>query len=256
MQRRTHLPHLGQNRAGDKQAQAQEPARQTLGARGRQAPKVQMTSRSFRRRRSTVLPAVILGAFVVSTAWASGLMRFAAAIPSAVADPGTRTDAIVVLTGGSERLATGVSLLSRGLAQRVFVSGVHPDVDARAMLNAAGGAGPELIDRIEAGHGARDTAGNASETAAWIRGHGYRSLRLVTASYHMPRSLLEFRHVLPDAVVIPHPVFPENVKQRSWWFQPGTAALIISEYNKYLLTSLLYWMSPRLSAHAEPREPE
>lgn len=161
-------------------------------------------------------------------------MRFAAAIPTAVGDIETPTDAIVVLTGGSERLATGVSLLDRGLAQRVFVSGVHPGVDTRAMLDAVGEPRPDLLGWIETGHGARDTAGNARETAAWIRGHGYRSLRLVTASYHMPRSMLEFGRTLPEATILAHPVFPSHVMQARWWLWPGTAGLIIGEYHKFL----------------------
>ena len=181
-----------------------------------------------------MLPAAAVAALVVTVAWAVGLVRFAAAIPSALVDARTPTDAIVVLTGGSERLATGVSLLERGLAQRVFVSGVHPDVDTRVMLSAVGEARAELIARIETGHGARDTAGNARETAAWLRSHGYRSLRLVTASYHMPRSLLEFAWALPKATIVPHPVFPSHVMQARWWLWPGTAGLIIGEYHKFL----------------------
>ncbi len=225
---------MGRERASEKQAAVQERLRADAGRGGQRVPNGPMSSTAFRRRWRAALPAAVLAALVVSIAWAGGLMRFAAAIPTAVGDAESRTDAIVVLTGGSERLATGVSLLSRGLAQRVFVSGVHPDVDARAMLNAAGGARPELMDRIEAGHGARDTAGNASETAAWIRGHGYRSLRLVTASYHMPRSLLEFGQALPEATIVPHPVFPSHVMQARWWLWPGTAGLIIGEYHKFL----------------------
>lgn len=193
-------------------------------------------ARAVRRGRSRyrrLLPAIGFAALVVAFAWASGLIRFAGAIPSTVVDTETRTDAIVVLTGGSERLATGVSLLARGLAQRVFVSGVHPDVDAGEMLKAVGEGRAELIGRIDAGHGARDTAGNASETAAWLQDHGYRSLRLVTASYHMPRSLLEFSRALPDATIVPHPVFPGHVMRR-WWLWPGSAALIIGEYHKFL----------------------
>lgn len=186
-----------------------------------------------RSRYRRLLPAASFAALVVALAWASGLMRFAAAIPSAVVDTQTPTDAIVVLTGGSERLATGVSLLARGLAQRLFVSGVHPDVDATEMLTAVGEGRAELVARIDAGHGARDTAGNASETALWLQDHGYRSLRLVTASYHMPRSLLEFGRALPDATIVPHPVFPGHVMRR-WWVWPGSAALIIGEYHKFL----------------------
>ena len=51
----------------------------------------------------------------------------------------------------------------------------------------------------------------------------------------MRRSLLEFRSAMPAARIVPHPVFPLAVKQAQWWRWPGTAELIASEYNKYLL---------------------
>lgn len=175
--------------------------------------------------------------------WAAGLCRFAHSIPRVVADPMTRTDAIVVLTGGSERLATGVRLLAENKADRVFVSGVHPSVDVDRLTRLAGRAHDGLESRIDAGHGALDTTGNAQETAAWMRTHGYRSLRLVTGSYHMPRSLLEFHEALPDVQVVPHPVFPDRVVQSEWWLRPGTAELIIGEYNKFLLANVEHWVT-------------
>ena len=50
--------------------------------------------------------------------WGIGLFRFADEIPDRVVDSETGTDAIVVLTGGSQRLNTGLDLLSRDLAER------------------------------------------------------------------------------------------------------------------------------------------
>lgn len=193
------------------------------------------------------MPWKALGLAVVTSAvvlaWGAGLLEFAASIPRRVADANRQTDAIVVLTGGSERLATGLQLLSEDKAKRVFVSGVHPGVEADKLLRLAGRMDRQLEERIEVGHGAQDTRGNASETAAWMRNRGYHSLRLVTGGYHMPRSLLEFSEALPEAEVIPHPVFPDRVKQASWWLRPGTAALIIGEYNKYLLARLRHeWL--------------
>lgn len=231
MQRRIDLPHLGKERPAGREPGTGSPRPRSRGKRRAIASARRPASR---RRLRVVLPVAILAALLLVLAWASGLVRFAAAIPAVADDVGTRTDAIVVLTGGSERLATGVALLDHGLAKRVFVSGVHPGVDARAMLDAAGEARAELIDRIDTGHGARNTAGNARETAAWIRRHGYRSLRLVTASYHMPRSLFEFAQALPEVAIVPHPVFPGHVMQARWWVWPGTAALIIGEYHKFL----------------------
>ena len=85
-----------------------------------------------------------------------------------------------------------------------------------------------------------------------MRDNGFRSLRLVTANYHMPRSLLQFRHALPDATIIAHPVFPDHVKQDSWWQWPGTARLIIGEYNKFLVAWTLRQATTLLSGCVWP----
>jgi uncharacterized SAM-binding protein YcdF (DUF218 family) len=180
--------------------------------------------------------------FVLSAglaAWTIGLLRFAATIPHVVEDAETPTEAIVVLTGGSERFTTGLRLLAQDKAGRMFVSGVHPDVDVGQLLVVAGEPSPDLAERIETGHAALDTAGNAAETAGWMQRRGYHSLRLVTSHYHMPRSLAEFRRALPEVRVIPHPVFSSSAAKTAWWQRPATIALVISEYNKYLLSWLV-----------------
>ena len=91
---------------------------------------------------------------------------------------------------------------------------------------------------IVLGYAADDTRGNAAETAAWLRQESYSSFRLVTANYHMPRSLLEFRRALPNADIVPHPVAPTNVHVEEWWRWPGTTILLVTEYNKYLVALL------------------
>jgi uncharacterized SAM-binding protein YcdF (DUF218 family) len=97
---------------------------------------------------------------------------------------------------------------------------------------------PEDIEnRISIGN-AVDTIENALETKNWMRMREYTSLRLVTAAYHMPRSLLEFQDAMPDIEIEPHPVFPMHVKQDKWWAWPGTMALTVTEYNKYIVASL------------------
>ena len=168
-------------------------------------------------------------------AWGAGLFAFAAAIPSVVADTTTRTEAIVVLTGGSGRLAEGLELLAGGKAGKLFVSGVYRGLDVAKLLELSKATPDEFECCVSIGHSADNTAGNAIETAAWLKGLGLRSLRLVTSGYHMPRALLEFHHVLGEAQLIPHAVFSDNVKQDRWWAWPGTSSLIVSEYNKYLL---------------------
>lgn len=192
-------------------------------------------NRDRRRAVRAIALVVCLSAVAV---WGLGLARFAAAIPARVTDSETPTDAIVVLTGGSMRIATGLALLAAGKAERVFVSGVDPTVELADVLALTDGGGTLPSERIEAGHGAVDTAGNARETAAWMHGRGYRSLRLVTGSYHMPRSLFEFRRALPDTRIVPHPVFPHSMRGKTWWRSPSTTRLIISEYHKFLIAQL------------------
>jgi uncharacterized SAM-binding protein YcdF (DUF218 family) len=178
-----------------------------------------------------MLPGLVLAA---ALAWLAGLILFANAMPSEVADPDTPTDAIVVLTGGSLRLEHGLDLLVAGRAKKLFVSGVHQGVATADLLRVAHRVPHWVTCCIVLGHVADSTIGNAIETAAWMRREGYRSLRLVTSSYHMRRSLFEFTRAMPDIRIIPHPVFPKRVKQADWWAWPGTASLIAGEYNKYL----------------------
>lgn len=180
---------------------------------------------------------------VALVAWASGLLWFASTIPTTVEDSDTRTDAIVVLTGGSERIETGLALLSRGLADRLFVSGAGEQVQARDILPRASTLPVELRDNITVGTVANDTPGNAVETAVWARGSGVHSIRLVTAAYHMRRSLLEFHTAMPEVAIVPHAVFPANVKT-DWWRWPGTASLIAREYSKYVVT----WVVQKITA--------
>ena len=165
--------------------------------------------------------------------WLGGLIWFAQSIPESVADTDSQTDAIVVLTGGSQRLENGVKLLAEGKAHTLFVSGVAPAVELPTLLKTLG-APDSLTCCIVLGHAADNTRGNAIETAAFMRDHHYQSLRLVTSAYHMPRSLYEFRHAMPEIAIIPNPVFADNVKQEQWWAWPGTLNLVINEYNKYL----------------------
>jgi uncharacterized SAM-binding protein YcdF (DUF218 family) len=184
----------------------------------------------------------LIGLLVLS-AWSAGLFIFVSHIPREPAGETVSTDAIVVLTGGSERLGESVRLLSAGLAKKLFVSGVHEEVDLPALIaslppDAARPSAEQIACCIVLDHNAGNTRGNARETAQWMAAEGFISMRLVTANYHMPRSLLEFRQAMPGIAIVPHPVFPAQVKREEWWRWPGTAALMVSEYHKFLFALL------------------
>ncbi len=187
-------------------------------------------------------------ALAVFLAWAVGLFVFAGTVPESVPDPEARTDVIVVLTGGSGRLRTGLDLLLDGRAGRLFVSGVYRGIEVDQLLAINKQRPGEVENRISIGN-AVDTIENAAETAAWMRARGYDSLRLVTAAYHMPRSLLEFQYAMPDIHIEPHPIFPEHVKRENWWAWPGTTALLASEFNKFVLAWLRHRLGTLIAAY-------
>jgi uncharacterized SAM-binding protein YcdF (DUF218 family) len=185
--------------------------------------------RLFRRLTITMISLMLI--------WTAGLIRFADSIPKLIEEPTRRTDAIVVLTGGSGRLEEGLNLLELNMAKWLFVSGVYQGLDVKTLFRMFKRNPQSLESRINIGT-ATNTLGNALETADWFKGKGFKSMRLVTAAYHMPRSLIEFKHAIPSVQIIAHPVFPSHVKVDEWWAWSGTAELIASEYNKFLLSGL------------------
>jgi uncharacterized SAM-binding protein YcdF (DUF218 family) len=177
----------------------------------------------------------------LSAIWLIGLVWFAATLPRTVTGSNGATDAVVVLTGGAGRLAVGVDLLARGRARKLFVSGVYRGIDVAQILRLVKKQGDDLECCMVLGHAADDTRGNAAETARWIRKEGFRSLRLVTANYHMRRALLEFKRLMPGVAIIPHPVFPQGFGAEDWWVRPANLRLVASEYVKYLIALVRLW---------------
>lgn len=114
-------------------------------------------------------------------------------------------DGIVVLTGGADRIETGLRLLAAGRADRLLISGVHgaelADLIRRAGLDLA-----PVTGRVTLGRMATSTRTNAHETADWNRAHQASSLIIVTAGFHMPRALVELRRALPGVTLHRAPV--------------------------------------------------
>ncbi len=172
---------------------------------------------------------------ICATAWLIGLLWFATGLPNSVAEPERVTDAIVVLTGGRGRVHKGLQLLAKKRANKLFISGVYRGVDVQELLRVSQRSPGDLQCCVSLGYKADSTRGNARETAGWMAKESFTSLRLVTASYHMPRSLFEFRRAMPGIRIIVHPVFPEGFKHTDWWLWPGSTGLILSEFTKYLM---------------------
>ncbi|HRI76095.1 MAG TPA: YdcF family protein [Alphaproteobacteria bacterium] len=145
-------------------------------------------------------------------------------------------DAIVVLTGGSNRLQVGFDLLAQSRGKKLFISGVYQGVEVRELLSQwkSERNKSDLDCCVALGFEADDTAGNADETAAWMTAEEYKSFYLVTAHYHMKRALLEMQRAAPHLKIRPWPVVPEGLDINNWWRSSQSRNLIIREYSKYL----------------------
>lgn len=161
---------------------------------------------------------------LLALAWAIGLGLFVLSIGKPL-DDGVRTDGIVVLTGGPGRIDRGIALIERQAAQRMLISGTDPSVRPNEL--AAAYEAPRRLFRccIDLGHEAVDTRSNAEETAAWVAHHGYRSVRLVTADWHVPRAKLELANALGPGVQIRGDGVPTRL----------SGSMLLREYHKYLV---------------------
>ena len=178
---------------------------------------------------------------VAAILWFYGLLNFLQKIPERIINRNSTSDAIVVLTGGSGRLKKGLQLLTRKKAKKLFISGVYRGNDVQRLLQVQKHSPAEVLCCINLGYAATSTAGNAKETENWIKKHGFTSIILVTANYHMPRSLMLFRHTMPEIEIVPHPAFPPQFEPAQWWARPRTASLITSEYIKYTIALTIIW---------------
>jgi uncharacterized SAM-binding protein YcdF (DUF218 family) len=175
--------------------------------------------------------AAVIGLYLV------GFVLFAANLPATPASVG-KPDAIVALTGGGARLDAAVALFERGTGKRLLISGVAPSTTKKEIkLLSHGGARFDCC--ADLGFQAADTHGNAEEAANWVRAHRYKSIVVVTATYHMPRSLQEFAARMPGVTLTAYPVEPEGIDLREWWRDPRALRVLSSEYTKYLASTVL-----------------
>nr|WP_246514410.1 YdcF family protein [Neoroseomonas soli] len=172
---------------------------------------------------------------LVALGLAAGFVGFVVAAANPAAPAMGETDGIVVLTGGSERVVTGFRLLAEGRAPRMLISGAHPGAGLAEIAAAANLDPAPFAGRVAIGYAAASTRGNAVEAAAWARAEGARSLRIVTAGYHMPRAMLELRRALPETELVPHPVPSAALRARGALWRPGSWMLLLGEYGRYLM---------------------
>lgn len=169
---------------------------------------------------------ILLPVLILFLLWLSGFFYFVYSARSYAIDTRTTTDAIVVLTGGNQRINTGVNLLKAGFAPILFISGVESPNQLRNFLVEK----KVNLDQVLYGLNAATTQDNAKEVADFISAHSIDSIRLVTSYYHMPRALVAIQKVVPaSTIIIPHVVVSDIVNY----------VILFKEYHKYMVMRLL-----------------
>ncbi len=165
---------------------------------------------------------------------AAGFFVYLNEIPNNPPRSPQAADGIVVLTGAAQRMSDALELLSANRGRRLLVSGVNPTITSEELKKQFPDFSRLSACCIDLGHEAQNTLGNAVETAAWAKKHGFKSLLVVTSAWHMPRALVELGRETDGIELIPYPVVTERMREHNWWFSPQTVRLLVFEYLKYL----------------------
>ena len=163
--------------------------------------------------------------------WMLGFAWFAITLPTPM--EGGKTDAIVVVTGGPDRIDRALDVLEQKWAPRLLISGVDPEVKPKELASQYKRPVKFFTCCIDLGFAASDTRGNGAETAKWIDDNGYKSIRLVTTDWHMRRARYEIEQALPPDVIVHADAVPGD----------PTLGMLFLEYHKYLLARVAAYVN-------------
>ena len=191
------------------------------------------TSHSKRRGWARFLTFLVIGILAILI---GGFFAFAQHVDRIRPPDGMpNADGIVVWTGkGGGRLEAGGKLLQTEKGERLLISGVHKDNDSEQIAKIAGLSETLAACCLDLDYAAKNTVGNARETASWALALDYDHIILVTSAYHMPRAKVEIASAAGRIRIIPYPV--ERADNRKWYRSFDRFKRLLQEYSKLLLS--------------------
>lgn len=152
--------------------------------------------------------------------------------------PPPPSDAIVVISGDEQlaRFREGLRLYRDGMGKYLVFSGAAQDGGAsnadvmRQLALEAGIPSSAIVDEPQA----EDTWGNAIYTRPILEKRGARRIILVTSPYHVERAKLTFEAAYAGSgiQIVAHAAPDSEWRKLSWWEQPDTRRLTLSELEK------------------------
>lgn len=150
-----------------------------------------------------ILRLIIGGVVFLACLWLAGLGAFTAIALSYPATIDKNYTTAIVLTGGKNRVTTGLDLLSQSRVEKIFITGVYENTTMDDIRGLASDADALPNCCIILGREATTTRENAIEANTWFRStRETQTPLLITSSYHMPRALLAFSDISPDPLAV------------------------------------------------------
>jgi uncharacterized SAM-binding protein YcdF (DUF218 family) len=184
-------------------------------------------------RTGRFLKRALLALSLLCLIYGAGLLAFMNAIERREPEDIALADGIVVLTGGADRIGEALGLLHREKGRRLLISGVNAAANMESLRRLWPAHAALFECCVDLDYRAPNTRANAAETRLWAEQRGYRSLILVTASYHMPRAALEFSRAMPGIELRRHVVVPESSRLNRWWQDGALTRIVMLEFAKY-----------------------
>lgn len=158
--------------------------------------------------------AVALGALL--------LLAAGAVLPHAMATrlktpAGDVADAILVLTGGENRIAEGYLAWKAGKGRDLYILGAGRDTKLEYVLPVGTEVAPSDLARIHIEGWSSNTMENAFSANDAVQSRSYRNVILVTSRYHVPRAHLALRTILPPGVAISVISVPADWGRKGSW---------------------------------------
>ena len=156
-----------------------------------------------------------------------------------------KTDVIIVISGGDTKARTlyGVKLYKLGVANEIILSGAARDSNSQSnaeemaeIATKEGLPSSQLLVDPKA----KNTYENAQNLKNIMELKKYKSVTLVTNSYHQRRANLEFKRAFGENVKIYNaPIFEDKMWSKyTWWLRPYNLLIGLQEVVGYLLIVL------------------
>jgi uncharacterized SAM-binding protein YcdF (DUF218 family) len=189
--------------------------------------------------------------------WLGGLGWFIAQVPVSGDLSVDDAETVIILTGGSMRVQEGMAVFAAKQSKKVLISGIGTGVTMQDILSMAEGdvaffaAEDDFVDshqhddvvhdeqenmvQMVLGSMATSTFTNAYESKIFMDLNHFTSATIVTSNYHVPRTKMIFRHVMPKYKFDYHPVYSWGLLNADG-LDYKAFRVIMREYNKYLFT--------------------